>query len=181
MNDEQVYLFRPGEERRLLARMQFGLHRDGKCGAIFTYPIPGHPWRHNVIKTDSWQIDTDLADSIFKEVQRLPAESPRSCIPYKMLWADHSEKANSITRDRDTYTLCFTIGIVGAGGDFIVLYAMKESEPVLLGSTLFRTASDLTRSLEKYQPWKRSEQSPPANPEGRTDASSGPAGARGIR
>ena len=158
MKDEQVYLFRPGEERRLLARMQFGLHRDGKCGAIFTYPIPGYPWRHNVVKTDSWQIDGELTESIFQEVAQLPAQCPDSCLPHEVLWADHTEKANAITRDRDTDTLCFTIGIIGAEGEFRVQYSMRETEQALQESTLLRTVKELTALLEDHKPWKCSEQ-----------------------
>jgi len=157
MNNEQIYLFRPGEERRLLARMQFELRRDGKCSASFTYPIPGYPWRRNVIKGDSWQIETDLAQSIFQEVEQLPVQYPDLCLPNERLWADHTEKGNAITRDQDTNTLCFTIGIIVAGREFRVLYSMCETEQALQESTLLRTVKNLTLLLESHKPWEHSE------------------------
>jgi len=158
MNDDQVYLFRPGEERRLLARMQFGLHHDGKCGALFTYPIPGFPWRHNVIKTGSWQIEPDLTHTIFREVEDIPVSQPDICLADDKLYADHTEKANAITRDRDTDTLCYAIGIIQSGGEFRIRYSVRETEEALQQSTLLRTVRDLTASLENHKPWERSEQ-----------------------
>lgn len=53
---EGAFVFRPGEERRMLTRCQFGITEEG-CGATFTYPIKGMPWRRNVVKSfrfDSW-------------------------------------------------------------------------------------------------------------------------------
>lgn len=169
MNDDQVYFFRPGEERRLIPRMQFGLHRNGSCGAIFTYPIPGFPWRNNVIKTGSWQIKPSLAQVIFKEIENLLLSQPDICLTNDKLYADHTEKANAITRDRDTDTLCYTIGIIQSGGHFRIYYSVREKEEGLQQSTLFRTIKDLTVSLEECKPWKHSEQcvgqvSPEATP-----------------
>ena len=157
-NDDQVYLFRPGEERRLLARMQFGLHRDGNCMALFTYPIPGFPWRHNVIKTGSWRIEPDLTRAIFREIEDIPVCQPGICLAHDKLYSDQTEKGNGITRDRDTNTLCYAIGIIQSGGEFRIRYSVRETEEALQQSTLLRTVKDLTAALEKHKPWERSEQ-----------------------
>jgi len=157
-NDDQIYLFRPGEERRLLARMQFELHRDGNCSALFTYPIPGFPWRHNVIKTGSWRIEPNLTRAIFREIEDIPVSQPDICLVDDNLYSDQTEKGNAITRDRDTNTLCYTIGINQGGGEFRIRYSVRETEEILQQSTLLRTVKDLTVSLENHKPWERSEQ-----------------------
>ena len=132
--------------------MQFGLHCDGTCEAFFTYPIPGYPWRRNVVKTGSWEIDKDLTLRIFDEVTGLPAKCPDSCLSDAELWSDHSEKANAVTRDRKTNALCYSIGVVKATGEFTVRYSMRETDVNLTQTTLLRVVSELTSELEAYKP-----------------------------
>lgn len=153
-NNDQVFLFRPGEERRRLARMQFGLHRDGNCSALFTYPIPGFPWRHNAIQTGAWQIEPDLARAIFLEIEDLPLSHPDICLADDHLYSDHAEKANAITRDRDTHALCYAIGIIQSRGEFRLRYSVRETEEAFQCSTLLRTVKDLTAALENHKPWE---------------------------
>ena len=83
---------------------------------------------------------------------------PNICLSDDKLYADHTEKANAITRDRDTDTLCFAVGIIQSGGQFRIRYAVRETEDALQKSTLLRTVRNLTVSLEDHKPWKHSEQ-----------------------
>jgi hypothetical protein len=144
----QLLYFRPGEEARMLARCQFGI-RDGRCGATLTYPIKGYPWRNNVVKNYEFHIDPDTVDLLFSEVPRIRKECPDECLAADLLWNDTSEKANGITRDRSTKTLCYTINIVGEDGLPTEQYALRENSPALLNSELFKVISGLIAPYEK--------------------------------
>jgi len=145
---KQLFFFRPGEERRMLARCQFGLNEDGSCGATFTYPIKGYPWRRNVMKSYGFSIDEETKKLLFSEVHRLKREFPDECLSNDQLWNDSSEKANGITRDRKTNTLCYTIGIMVEYGESEEYYAMREDSKALLGSHLFKVISKLIQPYE---------------------------------
>jgi hypothetical protein len=147
--DEHLFYFRPGEEVRMLARCQFGVTADGRCGATMTYPIRGYPWRRNVIKSYEFQLSADEQALLFAEVRRLKAEHPGECLSNDELWSDSSEKANGITRDRRTNTLCHTIGISATGEQgFRVYFAMRENSAALLNSLLYRTIWRLVAPYE---------------------------------
>ncbi|MCA9200190.1 MAG: hypothetical protein KDA87_21775, partial [Planctomycetales bacterium] len=66
------------------------------------------------------------------------------------LWSDTSEKANGITRDIATNTLCYTMGIYDIDGQPIEYYSMRENSLALLGSKLFNTVADLIAEYETY-------------------------------
>src|ERR1700730_1208055 len=106
---QHLFYFRPGEERRMLARCQFGIDEQGRCGAILTYPIEAYPWRRNISKSFRFDLSPEEQAALFTEVRRLKTEHPEECLADANLWSDASEKANGITRDRKTGTLCYTI------------------------------------------------------------------------
>lgn len=66
----------------------------------------------------------------------------------EQLWSDSTEKANGITRDRATNTLCYTIGIMVEYEEPEEYYAMREDSPALLGSQLFTVVSKLIEPHE---------------------------------
>src|SRR5437763_10906622 len=123
---KHLFYFRPGEEARMLARWQFGVDADGRCGATFTYPIKGYPWRRNVMKSFEFNLSEEEKALLFAEVRRLRVEYPKECLTNDQLWSDSSEKANGITRDKSTGKLCHTIGILGDGGKREEYFSMRE-------------------------------------------------------
>jgi len=153
---EQLYYFRPGEERRMLARCQFGLLRDGRCGASLTYPIKGYPWRRNPWRSYEFEIESILAGVLFNEVAEMLQNHPTHCLPNEVLWSDHSEKANGITRDCETDTPCHTIGIYDCDWEPKYYYSMRENSEVLRSSRIFSTVMSL------IEPYERLEQKRPA-------------------
>jgi hypothetical protein len=128
---------------------QFGIDPDGKCGATLTYPIKGLRWRRNLMKHYAFHLSEEETALLFAEVRRLRAEHPQECLPNDQLWSDSSEKANGITRDRRTGTLCHTIGISGDDGQSEEQFAMREDSDALLTSSLYRTISRLIGPHEK--------------------------------
>jgi hypothetical protein len=132
----------------MLARCQFGV-RDGRCGATFTYPIKGYPWRKNIVKSYEFNLDQASIDLLFAEVSRIRNEHPDQCLSHEELWSDASEKANGITRDRMTGTLCYTISILRDHGPPEEQFSLREDSPALLNSALFRVISSLVAPYEK--------------------------------
>jgi hypothetical protein len=145
----QIFFFRPGEESRMLARCQFGLKSDGECGAILTYPMKGLPWRRNPAKSYEFHLDATTTAKLFEEVRTLKASHPQDCLAGDELWNDASEKANGVTRDKASGTLCYTIALIDEGGMTIDSFSMRENSDVLVRSMLFRTVADLVRPFEQ--------------------------------
>jgi hypothetical protein len=132
----------------MLARCQFGI-RDGRCGATLTYPIKGYPWRNNVVKSYEFHLEPDTIELLLTEVPRIRKDHPDQCLAADQLWNDASEKANGVTRDRGTGTLCYTIHIVAENGLIAEQYALRENSPALLSSALFRVISGLLAPYER--------------------------------
>ncbi len=133
----------------MLARCQFGLSPDGTCGAIITYPIKGYPWRRNPMKKLTFSIDRELASELFLEISKIREGFPCECLT-EDLWSDTSEKANGITRDIATNTLCYTMGIYDIDGKLIEYYSLRENSLALLGSKLYNTVADLIADYETH-------------------------------
>lgn len=132
----------------MLARCQFGINSENRCGATFTYPIKGYPWRRNVMKSYEFEISNDTISLLFNEVYRIAKEYSEDCLNNKLLWNDHSEKGNGITRDKETGTLCHTIGIFTGYADTEIYYAIREDSLALTSSALFKIISQL---IEPYE------------------------------
>jgi hypothetical protein len=140
---DQIVILKPGESARRLPRWQFGLFRSGRCGATLTYPIPGFPWRHNPQESFEATVDSFTVSRVFEEVETMPSIFPADCLQHDDLWADMSEKANNITRDRATNTLCLTFMIPSGPGVFRCYYAMKDDSSALLRSMTYHLVSGL--------------------------------------
>ncbi len=144
-----LFYFRPGEEARMLARCQFGIASDGRCGATLTYPIKGMPWRRNVRRTYEFNLPEETRSLLFAEIHRIRAEYPAECLSNEQLLSDRSEKANGITRDRATRTLCYSVAIYAEPGNPEESYALRETSKALSESALYRTISALIAPYEK--------------------------------
>lgn len=146
----QLIYFRPGEEARRLARLQFGCHEGGGCGATLTYPIKGFPWRRNIMKSFEFDVDAATVNLLFSEVTRIRVAHPRECLTdVSSLWSDSSEKGNGITRDRKSGTLCYSIVIARDDGGLDEQYSIREDSDALLSSALYRVVTDLVAPHER--------------------------------
>ena len=76
----------------------------------------------------------------------LPGAFPQECLAPEELWADASEKANSISRDRRTNTLCLTLD-VQERGQILCNYHIREDSPALLKSEFYQTVN---QALENH-------------------------------
>ena len=132
---KHLYFFWPGEASRSRPRVQFGLKEDGRCGITLTIPQPGFTWRYAKIRFVEHHLDKADSRALFDEVTTLLQEHPMSCLSNDSLWADSSEKANSVTRDSLTNTACITIGI-SERGIWHCYYSLRETDPALLQSNL---------------------------------------------
>lgn len=139
---KHMYVFRPGEASRNQPRWQFGLEEDGRCGVILTYPISGLPWRHTRKKAINFQLTQADAMALFNEIATLGAEFPQECLGNEQLWADTTERGNSITRDKDSNSLCITLGIMERG-QWTLYYALREDSHVLRDSRFYRVIMEL--------------------------------------
>lgn len=144
-----LFFFRPGEEARMLARLQFGASENGGAGAILTYPIKGMPWRRNVMKSHQFPLSTETLSLLLSEPKRIRLAFPASCLGADALWSDSTEKANVITRDRTSGSLCYTVGIMVEHGGPEEYFSLKEDDPALIESELYRVISRLIAPYEK--------------------------------
>ena len=131
----------------MLARCQFSAKED-RCGATLTYPIRGYPWRNNVIKSYQFDLGQTAIDVLFADVHRIRKEHPDECLDHAELFNDANEKANGITRDRSTGTLCYSISIF-LDHALAEQFSLREDSPALLQSTLFHVISRLIAPYER--------------------------------
>jgi hypothetical protein len=66
-------------------------------------------WRNTRKRSLHANLERAIAEAALKDAANLPTRSPEECLSNDKLLADASEQANSITRDRETGTLCLTI------------------------------------------------------------------------
>lgn len=139
--DKHVVVYHPGEAKRNLPRWQIRVSEDGTCGAGLYFPVPGMTWRHTRRKVFEATIEPAIAEAVLRDAATLPVRFPDECLSTEELWADASEPANSITRDRETDTLCLTIDSWEKGQHHH--YCMRENSPALNSSELYRTIISL--------------------------------------
>jgi hypothetical protein len=138
---KHLLVFHPGEAARNLPRWQFGLNQSNSAGAVVSQPIPGLTWRHARVKNVLVDVSLEEATAIFQGACQTFEEHRSDCMSHDDLWADSSEKANSITRDRLTNSLCITVTIF-RDGDILLDYSLPETSPVLLSSVFYRIISE---------------------------------------
>jgi len=88
-------------------------------------------------------LDVFTTESIFAEVASVPHTAPAECLPNEVLWADHTEKCNAITRDQATNTLCLTLYVSDEHGAYTSYYCLREDSPALLSAIVFRVVTGL--------------------------------------
>jgi hypothetical protein len=137
----QVNVHHPGEAARNLPRWSVRILEDGSFGAGLWFPIPGMTWRHTRPWYFTAQLEAPLAAVLLDEAIALPARFPAECLSTDELWADSSERSNSITRDRATDTLCLTIDVWE--GNRQSYYRMREDSPALKEAELYRVINSL--------------------------------------
>lgn len=115
----QVIIGHPGEAARNLPRWSFGIINDGEYGIDIAYPMPGMTWRHTRKRRFGAALPKEEADALFDEILAFPTTSASHVVPYERAWADMSEPAGNITRERATNRLCLTVS-----------YSHEDAQPV---------------------------------------------------
>lgn len=135
---KQLLVSHPGEQARNLARWQFAA-REGEsvAGVGITHPVAGATWRYARAKGFEVKLDEQQIQELFKNVQSTLANHPTECLRNDQMWADASEKANSVTRDQKTNTLCVTVYIYERGVP-VLDFGLPENSPVLLNSSFYQ-------------------------------------------
>jgi hypothetical protein len=141
---QRLLVFHPGEAARDLPKWQFHLEENGHCGVRMEFPIPGMTWRHTRLSAVSMHIEQAVTVALFQCAIDLPRQFPAECLKNAELWADSSERANSITRDRQSNSLCLTIAVLERG-QYKTYYSMPENSLALLDSELYRGISSLLK------------------------------------
>jgi hypothetical protein len=136
---KQLLVFRPGEQVRNLPQWQFGVREaDEAAGGTITLPVAGATWRNPRTKNVELKLKKEQVQALFESVQATFADYPSECLRHEDLWADTSEKANSVTRDSKTNSLCVTVYIYERGS-LLLHYGLPETSPVLLDSSFYKT------------------------------------------
>jgi hypothetical protein len=139
----QLVVFHPGEQARNLAQWQLGVHDGEPVGGVqITRPVAGATWRYARVKRVDVKLSREQVQELFVSVQSTLANHPTECLRNEQMWADGSEKANSITRDRATNTLCITVYIYERGV-LVLDYGLPETSPLLLNSRFYRIIRSL--------------------------------------
>ncbi len=141
---QRLLVFHPGEAARDLPKWWFHLEENGQCGVRIEFPIPGMTWRQTRHGGFSLQIDKAVAAALFRSAIALPHKFPAECLRDAALWADRTERPSSITRDRQSNSLCVTIS-VWERGQSKTHYSMPENSSALLDSELSRGVSSLLK------------------------------------
>jgi hypothetical protein len=108
-----------------------------------TYPIKGHPWRRNPVRTYEFHWTPEEANALFNEVAAMPERYPGECLNDDVLWSDQSEKANGITRHRETGKPCHTLAIYRAPGETLVYFSIEEDSIALRNSSIYKMFTTL--------------------------------------
>ena len=132
-----VTVFHPGEAARNLARWQFGFGGEDPCGVIITCPRPGVTWRYAHSRPVELSFSPSERADLLHSVQSTLNDFPNDCLKNEEMWADASEKANSIPRDRRTNTLCVTMTI-WRGREIVCNYALTENSQILLQAKFYQ-------------------------------------------
>ncbi len=142
-SEKYLLVFSPGEAARNLPRWQFGLNENGSAGATITYPLPNVTWRYARKKHVEIKLTPNEVEDLMRGAQAALSEFPEDCLKQDDLWADASEKANSITRDRRTNSRCVSF-LMSEGGVILFSYSISEKNPILAKLKFYQI---ITRAL----------------------------------
>lgn len=99
------------------------------------------------MRSYSFDLEVDVIARLFADISRIRRDYPSECLT-EDLWSDFSDKANTVTRDRTTGALCYTLGIYRSDGDTADYYCLREDSEALLSSEIYQTFSRLTSPYE---------------------------------
>ena len=136
-------VFRPGEAARNYPRIQFGLNQDGRCGAMITHHIPGIAWRHAITKNYESRWTEQESKEILIQVREFSKLYHQECL-HDNLYSDSTEKANSITRDKLTNTLCLSVGLYVDEVNELYFSVKESSFPLHESSFYQRITAEIT-------------------------------------
>ena len=134
-----------------VAKWQFGLHGDGRCGAMIWVPIPGLKWRHSRPKTAETQLTAEHAAALIESMAALPQRCPNDCLSDAQVCVDHTGHDGGVHRDRQTGALCIAV-TVWERGQFTSSYYMAEECAAWRGSGIYGIIRDLLVQVVKAGP-----------------------------
>jgi hypothetical protein len=100
-----------GDLEHGVSKWQFGLHDDGRCGAMVQVPITGLKWRHARPKIVDVKVDPVRAAALIDSAVAMPERYPRDCLTNDQVCVDHSGHDGGVHRQRATDTLCYAVTI----------------------------------------------------------------------
>ena len=124
-----------GDLEHGVAKWQFGLHDDGRCGAMVWVPVPGLKWRHSRPKNVEQHMTADRATTLVQTMIDLPERFPGECLSTDEVCVDHSGHNGGVHRVRKTDVLCYAI-TVWERGQTTHSYYLAETSPAWQESEL---------------------------------------------
>ena len=100
-----------GDLEHGIPKWQFGLHEDGRYGAVVWAPIPGLKWRHSRPKMLEETMDPVRAVSLIDSAISMPARYPKDCLTDDHVCVDHAGHDGGVHRSRETNTLCYAVTV----------------------------------------------------------------------
>lgn len=115
-----------GDLQQGVAKWQFGLHDDGRCGAMVWVPVPGLKWRHSRPKNAEQHMTAERATALIQTMIDLPGTYPGQCLSTDEVYVDHSGHDGGVHRARKTDVLCYAV-TVWERGQTTHLYYLAET------------------------------------------------------
>jgi len=134
----KIHVFYSGELARSMARWQFGLEEDGRCGIYATVPIPGLKWRHARPKHLESKMDQACAAAIFDYVMEFPSRCAEECVQKPS--GEGGDSGCWIDEHKETLRVNIS---VWERGKHIQQYSIAENSLVWLTSELYKTIEQL--------------------------------------
>ncbi len=138
----QLAVFNTGDIRHGVARWQFGLHQDGRCGASVTIPVPDLKWRHLRPKHVALQMNSTRATSLIESAVDLPNRFPQECLAPSSVYVDHSGHDGGVHKARNGDALCLSV-TVWERGQSVCHYFLAEDCQAWTTSDLHKVVRDL--------------------------------------
>lgn len=129
-----------------VAKWQFGLHDDGRCGVMVWVPIPGCKWRHVRPKMAEIHLDAQRAATLMEEATTLPTRFPADCQPGTEIYVDHEGHDGGVHRDRQNDALCLGFTIYERG-QIKANYYMPEHSQGWRTSGLYTLVQELVEPV----------------------------------
>ncbi|MEI6149480.1 MAG: FKBP-type peptidyl-prolyl cis-trans isomerase [bacterium] len=131
-----------GDLQNGVAKWQFGLHDDGRYGAMVWVPIPGLKWRHNKPKVVEKRLTPERAATLIESAVALPNRFPLECLSADKVCVDHSGHDGGVHRNRETDALCLAVTL-WERGQCPCQYYIAETSPAWMTTGLHEVIRDL--------------------------------------